>query len=92
MNGKGRLGEQEDGNRKKAEGFIYIVFSRASSLSYSGDNTLMSFKEPFFLYKSEFFLLQWQETQFKLCFKHERRRVGMEERGNVFLLGIERGC
>lgn len=58
MNGKGRLGEQEVGNRKKAEGFIYIVFCRASSLSYSGDNTLMSFKEPFFLYKSEFFLLQ----------------------------------
>ena len=58
MNGKGRLGEQEDGNRKKAEGFIYIVFCRASSLCYSGDNTLMSFKEPFFLYKSEFFLLQ----------------------------------
>ena len=29
MNGKGRLGEQEDGNRKKAEGFIYIVFCRA---------------------------------------------------------------
>ena len=50
MNGKGRLGEQEVGNRKKAEGFVYIVvFCRASSLSYSGDNTLMSFKEPPFL-------------------------------------------
>ena len=52
MNAKGRSGEQEVGNRKKVEGFIYIVvFCHVSSLSYSGDNTLMSFKEPPFLCK-----------------------------------------
>ena len=55
MNAKDRFGEQEVGNRKKVEGFIYIVvFCHASSLSYSGDNTLMSFKEPPFLCKNSF--------------------------------------
>ena len=46
MNGKGRLDEQEVGNRKRAGGSI-VVFCSVSSLLYTGNNTLMSFKEPF---------------------------------------------
>lgn len=45
MNGKGRLDEQENGERERV-GEYSVSFCPASSLPYSGNDILMSFKEP----------------------------------------------